>query len=373
MLIMLIAAGCVFGGIAGYHAMGNMMMKKYFSSQTAPAVSVSVMKAPVEEWQSEIKAVGTLRASHGVDVSTESAGQVREVSFNSGDMVTQGKLLLELNADTDIAQLRALQASAALSRSVYDRDKKQFEIQAVSQSVLDADAAELKVRMANVTRQMRLIEQKFIRAPFTGKLGISAISRGQYVNVGEKIVALQALDSVYVDFYVPQQDLSRMIVGQDLELFADPYPGKTFAGKIVAIDPVVAVDSRNVHIEAEVPNPAHELLPGMYVSVVVKIGRPFTQVTLPQTVIQYNPYGETVFIVSGDTTQTGSQGVKKARQVFVTLGDVRGDQVAVLKGVEAGDAVVTAGQHKLRNGVPVVVMSDQPQPGNDPAPHPVDQ
>jgi len=177
MFFMLIAVGVIFGGIYGYHSFGTMMMNKNFSSMKAPAVTVSTVKAETQPWQVKIKAVGTLRAQRSVALTSEISGQVQEVFIKSGESVEEGKLLLRLNADTDIAQLRALQASANLARTIYARDQKQFELQAVSKAVIDSDAAELKVRRAIVAQQMHVIVKKFIRAPFNGQLGICTINR----------------------------------------------------------------------------------------------------------------------------------------------------------------------------------------------------
>jgi membrane fusion protein (multidrug efflux system) len=371
MIGMLIVVGFIFGGIFGYHAFGNYMMNRHFATMQAPPVVVSTVKAQMQLWQPKIKAVGSLRAVQGVDVASEIAGIVEAVHFNSGDNVKEGEVLIDLNAEADIAQLQALEAAAELAQTVYDRDKKQFEIQAVSQAVVDADAAELKARKAQKDQQAALVAKKKIRAVFGGKLGISMVNPGQYLNPGEKIVTLQALDTVYVDFYLPQQELSRLAIGQAVNVATDAFPGRVFEGTITSINTRIEPDTRNVQVEALVPNLKNELLPGMFVSVEVDVGKAQSYLTLPQTSVTYNPYGETVYVV--EAAKDGKEaGVLKVKQTFITVGETRGDQLSVLKGVNEGDIVVSSGQHKLKNGS-VVIINDQVQPGNDAAPAPVDQ
>lgn len=372
MFVMLVVAGIVFGGILGYQAVGSYMMKKYFASMPVPPVVVATVKAELQSWQPRIRAAGSLRAVQGVDVASEIPGIVEAVYIKSGVEVKAGQVLLDLNAATDMAQLQALEAAVEQAQTVYDRDRKQLKIQAVSQAVVDADAAELKGRRARQAEQAAVVAKKKIRAPFSGKLGISAVSAGQYLNAGEKIVALQALDAVYADFFLPQQELSRLAVGQAVSVSIDAFSGRFFSGAITAINSRIEADTRNVRVEALIPNPAHELLAGMFVSVVIEAGAAVEYITLPQTAVAFNPYGETVFVVDASVPEAQGVSVMKARQIFITVGETRGDQLSVLKGISVGDTIVSSGQHKLRNGS-IVIVDNQVQPGNDPAPAPVDQ
>lgn len=371
MVIMLIAVGVIFGGIFGYQAFMSYMMKKYMAAGGAPVVTVSAVKAAYDEWQPQISAVGTLRAVRGVDVTTEAAGLVQSVNFKSAEEVKSGQLLVQLNADTDNAQLNTLTAARDLSQSVYERNKKQYQAQAISQAALDADAADLKVKQAQVAQQEAQVVKKSIRAPFSGRLGISSVNPGQYLNPGEKIVTLQALDSVFIDFYLPQQELARIAKGQSIVAVTDTYPSKKFNGKITAISPKVDRETRNVQIEAVLANPRHELLPGMYAAIKVQAGKVERYLTIPRTAVTFNPYGETVYIIEEKGTDKDGKPSLNVRQTFITLGPARGDQVAILKGVQEGDSVVTAGQLKLRSGSPVVI-DNTVQPLNDPHPAPKD-
>jgi membrane fusion protein (multidrug efflux system) len=371
MAIMLLAVGLLVGAIFGYHAYNSRMMKKSMASFQPPPVTVTAMKAEYQSWQPQLQSVGSLRAVRGVDVTSEVSGLVRTVHFKSGDDAKEGQMLLQLNADSDIAHLRSLEAEAALAQTVYERDKKQFTVQAISQAALDADASDLKNKKAQVAEQAALVDKKTIRAPFAGRLGISTVNPGQYVNPGDKIVTLQSLDAIYADFYLPQQELSRISLGQAVVATTDTYPGRTFTGRITTIDPKVDAATRNVQVEATVSNPGHKLLPGMYASVEVKAGAVQRFLTLPQTAVTFNPYGETVFVVE---TGKGLEGkpVLTVRQTFVTTGATRGDQIAILKGIKEGEVVVTSGQLKLKNGSRVII-DNKVMPSDEAAPLPKDE
>jgi membrane fusion protein (multidrug efflux system) len=373
MLIMLIGVGLLFGGIFAYKAFVSYKMKKSMSAaQALPAVTVSAIKVEYVPWQPQLKAIGSLRAVRGVDVTSEIAGLVQTIHFKSGDKVAAGQLLMQLNADSDMALLHSLEAAADLADTVFERDKKQYEVQAVSKATLDADAADLKVKRAQVRQQAAIVDKKSIRAPFAGRLGISTVNPGQYINPGDKVVTLQSLDQIYTDFYLPQQELSRISLGQPIVVTADTYPGRTFRGKVTAVNPKVDPDTRNFQVEATIANPRHELLPGMYVSVEVKAGAVQSYLTLPQTAVTFSPYGETVFIVEESGKGPDGKSLLIVRQTFVTVGPTRGDQIAILKGINENDTVVTSGQLKLKNGSRVII-NNQVQPSNEAAPMPPDE
>ncbi len=371
MIIMLLIVGVLFGGIFGFKMVQARMMKKYMKFQIPPA-TVTAIKAELQSWQPQLKAVGSLRAVRGVDVTSEISGLVRSIEFKSGDTVTTGQVLVQLNADADIAQLQALQAAADLANTTYERDKKQFEVQAVSQAALDAEAADLRSKLAQVAQQKALVDKKTIRAPFSGKLGISTVNLGQYVTPGDKIVTLQELNPLYVDFYLPQQELSRTKRGQPVVVGTDTYPGRTFSGKITVINPKVDPETRNFQVEATIFNPRHELLPGMYATVDVRAGAVQRYLTVPQTAVTYSPYGDTVFIVHEKGKGPDGKPLLIVQQAFITVGSTRGDQVAILTGVKEGDLVATSGQLKLKNGS-AVIINNTVQPTNEEAPKPEDQ
>ena len=370
MAIMLVAVAILLGGIVGFNLFKGYMMQKYMASAPVPAATVSAMTADYQEWQPQISAVGTLRAVRGVDVTTEVAGLVRSIEFKSGEEVRSGQVLVRLNADSDLAQLHALEAAADLANTVYERDKQQLAAEVISKAQVDTDAADLKSKRALAAQQAAVAEKKTIRAPFAGKLGITTVNPGQYLNAGDKVVTLQTIDPIYIDFNLPQQQLPQVSLGQKVVLTTDAYAGVNFEGKINAINPRVDPSTRNVQIEATVPNPKRQLLPGMFATVKVNSGEQQRYLTLPQTAITYNPYGSTVYVIK-PSDQKDAQGHLQltAQQVFVTPGPTRGDQVAILKGIEPGAQVVTSGAVKLKNGMPVVI-NNSVQPSNSPNPTP---
>jgi membrane fusion protein (multidrug efflux system) len=373
MVIMLVSVAIVFGLIFGFQVFKGIMIKKFIAAASNPPQTVSAGKAGYSEWQPKIEAVGSLRAVKGADLSLEVSGVVESIGFNSGDDVKEGAPLLKLRTADDVARLHSLEAMAELSEITYDRDQKQFKMQAVSQATLDTDAANLKNAHAQVSQQQAVIDKKLLRAPFAGHLGIRAVDLGQYLGPGTVIVTLQALDPIFVDFFVPQQSVDQVTIGQPVTVKIDAFKDQTFTGEVSAINPKVDTGSRNVQVRATLKNPDHKLLPGMYATVDIATGAPKNYITLPQTAITYNPYGDTVYVVvEGKDRDTGGKPQRVARQTFVTVGPTRGDQVAVLKGIEDGDMVVTAGQIKLHNGS-VVMIDNSVTPTADAAPLPIDR
>ena len=372
MVIMLMAVGVVFGGIFGFQAFKGAMIKKFMSAQAQPPQTVTTVVASSQEWQPQIKAVGSLRAMRGADLAPEVAGLVAAIQFKSGDEVKAGDLLVQLRADSDQARLHSLQANAELADATFKRDQELIKVHAISQATYDADAANLKSTRALAAEQQALVAKKFIRAPFAGRIGIRQVDVGQFIKEGEKIATLQVLDPIYVDFYVPQQELSRLKVGEAVTAATDTFPDETFKGEISAIDPKVDTDTRNVQVRATLKNPEHKLLPGMFATVSIQSGKPQDFVTLPQTAITFSPYGDTVFLVEEKGKGADGKPAKVAKQSFVTTGRTRGDQVAILKGVKAGDTVVSSGQLKLKNGTPLIV-NNTVTPADNPAPKPQDQ
>jgi len=373
MIIMLVAVGIVLGLIFAFEGiLRPYFIKQFIATLANPPQTVSTIVARVEPWQKQLQAVGSLRAARGADLSSQVAGTVAAVHFESGVDVAEGTLLVELSAQDDIAKLNALKATAALARITYERDLRQLKAQAVSQQVVDTDEQNLKADEAQVAQQQATVDYKFIRAPFAGKLGIRQVDVGQYLSAGTTIVTLQALDPIYVDFTLPQQALAQIKVGQKVSVAVDTFPGEKFAGTILAVNSKVDSATRNVQVRATLGNPDHRLVPGMFASVSIDVGTPEPYVTLPQTAITYNPFGSTVYLVEDKGKDAAGKEQIAAQQVFVTTGDTRGDQVAILKGVNEGQTVVTAGQMKLRNGSPLAI-NNTVQPADDPNPKPIDQ
>jgi len=394
MIIMIVAVLALIGIIAGIKVL--MIMNMLSGMKPPPPAVITSAKTSYQQWQPELRAVGTLRAARGADLALEVAGLVGRVNVRSGDDVKAGQLLLELVTTDEVANLHQLEAQTALAQLTFERAKKQIAVHVIAQADYDNAAADLKVKQAAVAQQQAIISKKQLRAPFAGRAGIVTITPGSYLNAGTVIVTLQQLDPEYVDFFVPQKSLGQVQVGRSATLTLDAFPGKSFSSTVNAVNPRVDTDTRNVLVEARVPNPDRLLSPGMFVNVAVESGSQQRYLTLPQTAVVYNPYGETVYVVRTKSQFDADQAAaapkdadpvdkppapKKAskgpaqlpadalvvEQTFVTTGPTRGDQVAILSGIEAGVEVVTSGQIKLKNGAPVridnsVRPSDNPNP-----------
>lgn len=371
MIIMLIVVGIVLGGFFGFQAFKGSMIKQFMAAGANPPQTVSTIKAEYTEWQPEMRAVGSLRAVNGAEISSEASGIVDEVLFNSGDNVDADTIILKIRAEDETAQLQSARAEARLAEINYQRDLKQLKAQTISQATLDASEANLAVARAKVAERDSQLEKKIIKAPFTGQLGIRQVDIGQFLTAGTNIVTLQQLDPIYVDFFVPQKHLQKIKLGLTVSAVTDAYANESFTGTITAINAKVESETRNILVRATIPNPDLKLRPGMYANVAIASGETEKYLTLPQTAITYNPYGNSVYLVKDNGQDDKGQPQLKAEQVFVTTGERRGDQVAILSGVQEGDTVITAGQVKLRPGSPVIINNDV-QPSNDPAPAPKD-
>jgi len=372
MLIMLILVGAVLGGLFGFKAFVNGKIKEAMAGMANMPQTVSATKAETSDWQPKIDAVGSLRAVRGAELSLEVPGVVETISFQSGDEVKAGQVLLTLRKEDEEARLQSLEATASLAQITYDRDLKQLKAQAISQAIVDNDEANLRNARAQVAVQKAILDKKTLRAPFDGKLGLRQVDLGQFLAAGTMIATLQAMDPIFVDFLLPQQAVAQIAVGDRVRAKIDAFPGRVFEGKITAINPKIETGSRNVQVRATLPNADQKLMPGMFAAVELDTGAAQRLVTLPQTAVSYNPYGSLVYIVDDKGKGADAKPELVARQVFVTTGATRGDQVAILKGVSEGDTVVTSGQIKLRNGVPVLV-DNRAVPTNDANPKIVDK
>jgi membrane fusion protein (multidrug efflux system) len=368
MIVMLLIVGVILGGVFGWGFVRSIFIAKFLAGFGNQVQTVATITAEPSSWQPSLSAVGSLTAVNGAELSSEVSGTVDTLHFESGADVPAGALLLTLRADNDPAVLAQLQATAKLDAVNYQRDLKQFKADAVAKAQVDTDAATLASAQAQVAAQQALMAEKQIRAPFAGRLGIRQVDVGQYLTAGTAIVSLQQLNPLFVDFYLPQQALSQISIGQDVSVAVDAYPGKIFDGKITAIDSTVDTASRNIEVRATLANDDLTLRPGMFATVNINVGASQNFITLPQTAISYNPYGDTVFIVAHGTDSAGKDELL-AHETFVTTGLARGDQVAVVNGLNPGDVVVTAGQLKLHNGTPVTI-NNTVLPADSPNPNP---
>jgi membrane fusion protein (multidrug efflux system) len=350
---------------------GKTQLIKYFISGAGlPPQTVSTMTVASEFWQPSLTSVGNVRAFKGVELSTEIGGLVQSVLVKSGQDVKEGELLIKLTDASDVAQLNSLRALADLAKVINERDRQQLEIQAISKNVFDTSRADAASKQAQVEQQLAVIAKKNLKAPFSGRVGIISINPGLYVASGDKLLTLQTLDPIYVDFNLPQNNAEQVAVGQEVVVTTDAFKNKSFTGKITAVSPKVDTNTRNILVEAKLANPDKKILPGMFANVNIKSGEEVKLLTLPQTAVTYNPYGSIVFItkLNGKTGKDGKP-QSEAQQVFVTTGATRGDQVSILKGLEEGQTVVTSGQMKLKNGTPLII-NNKVQPANSPDPKP---
>lgn len=336
-----------------------------YAAYQPPPEAVTTIVARQERWPSTMTAVGTVAAVRGVTVSADLPGIIERIAFDSGKAVSEGDLLVELDTRQERAQLTAAEAKRDLARANRDRSRSLLDERIVSQAEFDAADAEYKSAEADAAEIRAAIARKTIRAPFSGVLGIRQINPGQYVSAGSAIVPLQSLSPIYVNFAVPQQDVAVLKPGTEVRASVET-GGRQLTGRVTAIDSVIDPATRNVQIQATFANPDSSLRPGMFVRATVAIGDSRSVIALPGSAINYAPYGDSVFVVARLKDSKGKtyQGV---REQFVKVGSARGDQVAVVAGVQAGEEVVTSGVFKLRNNAAIQINNDV-QPSNNPAP-----
>lgn len=335
-----------------------------------PPEAVTSIVAKEEHWPATASVIGTMEAVQGVEVSADLPGIVAKINFESGQYVQKGDVLVELDTRQERSQLAAQEAQRDLAQVNYARSQELLKQGVISRSDYDRATADHKQTQANVEETRATIERKTIRAPFSGVLGIRKVNLGQYLAAGAPIVPLQSLNPIYVDFGVPQQDGTKVRVGSTLRVTAEDLAGKTFTGRVSALDSVVDQTTRNLQIQATLPNPDGKLKPGMFVNVEFGVGAARDVVTLPASAISYAPYGDSVFVIT-DLKDPQGHGYRGVRQQFVKVEGTRGDQVAIVSGVNPGDEVVTSGVFKLRTGAAVTV-NNKVQPENNPAPKPSD-
>jgi membrane fusion protein, multidrug efflux system len=333
-----------------------------------PPEAVTTIVAGQEEWPSTLTSIGTAAAVRGVTVSADLPGVVDRIAFESGQSVRDGDVLAVLDTRQERAQLAAAEAQRDLAHVSFERMEGLLNQRVISKAEFDRATAERRESDARVGEIRAAIDRKTIRAPFAGILGIRHVNLGQYLSGGDALVTLEALNPIYVNFGVPQQAVGQIRVGGGVRVTTDDLAGIDFRGRITAIDSVVDETTRNVQVQATFGNPNAKLRPGMFVQSEVVLGATRQVVSLPASAISYAPFGDSVFVVA-DMKRDNGQIYKGVRQQFVKLGGTRGDQIAVVSGIKAGDEVVTSGVFKLRNGAPVLI-NNTVRPGNNPKPKP---
>lgn len=371
MILMLAVALAVAGGLGFVKYRQISAAIAMGASFQPPASAVTTVVAQRETWASTLGVIGTAAAIQGVTVSADLPGTVDKINFESGKPVKAGDILVELDTRQERAQLAAAESDRDLARINYAREQKLVGEGVVARTEFDNAEAQQKSTEAHVGEIRATIDRKTIRAPFAGILGIRQINLGQYLAAGQAIVSLQALNPIYVNFGVPQQQAASVQVGRVLRVTSDELRGVEFSGRVTAVDSVVDESTRNLQIQATLPNPGGKLRPGMFVQVEVGLGARSDLIPLPASAINYAPYGDSVFVVADLRDPKSGKTYKGVRQQFVKVSGSRGDQVGVISGVNPGDEVVTSGVFKLRNGASVQV-NNKVQPSNNPKPKPED-
>ncbi len=342
---------------------------KNFAKFQPPPAAVTTIVAQRDNWPATLNAIGTVEAVRGVTVSADLPGIVDRIEFDSGKSVREGDVLVELDTRQERAQLAAAEAQRDLARINFQRLQRLVKEGVFPQADYDKAEAEDRANDAKVQEIRATIERKTIRAPFSGTLGIRQVNLGQYLAAGTAVVPLQSLQPIYVNFGVPQEQARQVQAGRTVHITADDLPGRTFTGRVTAIDSVLDEKTRNVQVQVTVENADRKLRPGMFVKAELGTGSARPMITLPASAISYAPYGDSVFVVT-DMTGPNGQKYRGVRQQFVKVEGSRGDQVAV-SGIKPGDEVVSSGVFKLRNGAAVQV-NNKVQPENSPAPKPED-
>lgn len=354
-VLTLILVVVLVGALAGIKGLQFKTMFAQGANFAPPPETVTTAEVKPDTWQPTLTAVGSVAAVQGVMLSAEMAGSVKNIAFESGATVRAGELLVELDSSVEQAQLRSALASADLARLNLERARDLRGKSMVSQADLDSAEAQAKQANAQIDNIRAVIAKKTIRAPFAGRTGIRQVNLGQFLDNGAAIVTLQSLDPVYVDFALPQQNLSQLGVGMTVRVTTDAFPGQSFTGKLTAINSEVDAVTRNVRLQATLANPAGKLRPGMYVNVAADLPEMERVLMIPATAVLYAPYGDSVFVVEDKKDEkTGAVG-KVLNQKFVRLGKTRGDFVVVVSGLDVDQTIVTTGVFKLRNGMSVVI------------------
>jgi membrane fusion protein, multidrug efflux system len=370
MILMLVTLGLLIAGLGFYKYSQIQQSIALNSSYRPPPVTVTSAKASLETWQDAIHSVGQFSSYRGVTVSAEEEGKLITMPVQSGSAVKEGDLIAQQDVAVEEAQIKSLMAKAELAVTTLNRLQQMSGTGAVAQKELDDAEAQLKATAADAEELKNTIERKTIRAPFNGRLGIRQAQVGQYLSKANPIILLQTLDPIYIDFTVPQQNISVVKEGQTIVVQVDAFPGKQFTAKISAISPEVNQTTRTIQIQATLENKDETLRPGMYATVSALVNKQDKYITIPSTAINHAPYGNSVFVIENLKDPKGNDYLG-VRQEFVKTGATRGDQIAILKGLKEDEQVVTAGLFKLQPGAAVKV-DNTITPSNKANPNPAD-
>jgi membrane fusion protein (multidrug efflux system) len=351
-IVGLLAVLLILGGIKAWQIMTLVSAGK---KMTPPPMTVTSAEVKLGDWQPMLTAVGSVAPVQGAMISAELAGTVAEIAFESGKLVKKGDVLLKLDASAEEAQLRSAQADSELAGKDFERAKDLTTRKVISAAELDAAQSKYSQKKAAVENMQSVIDKKQIRAPFDGIAGIRAVNPGQMVKVGDGLVSLQAMDRVFIDFSLPQQQLADVTPDLPVKVTTDAIPNREFEGKLTAINSTIDPATRNVSLQATLENSDHALRAGMFARVRVLLPQQKQTLFIPSTSVSYAPYGNSIFVIEKKTDEKTKQEALVLRQAFIRTGETRGDFVAITDGAKAGEQIVSTGVFKLRNGMNVVI------------------
>jgi membrane fusion protein, multidrug efflux system len=345
------------GALVGFNAFRSHMIAQFFANNKPPPSNVSVAEANAEVIPNLLTAVGDLAAVHQVNVTSDVSGRVTDIMFTPGAHVKAGTPLVQLFDAPDQGDLANFKAQATVGQLSLDRAKQLAARQFGPQATADQAQAAYDQALAGIAKTEALISQKLVRAPFDGELGVRHIDLGQYLSAGTQIVTLTDLSVLYANFTVTEKDSAQLKVGQVVRIAVDAYPGRTFEGKITTIEPQVATDTRNIHVQATIANPDEVLKPGMFATTTVVLPDKPPVVTVPETAVDYTLYGDSVFLITEKKADDGKSSLTAVRTFVQTGSRIKG-RAEILKGLKPGDQVVAVGQLKLQSGAAVVISKD---------------
>jgi membrane fusion protein, multidrug efflux system len=365
--------GAVFGVLALFFVLADVKAFQFRKMSSSPMVMppTTVTSAPVkeEDWAPMLSAVGSISAVEGAVVSSELGGVVQQVAFENGGTAKKGDLLVQLDASAEEAQLHSAEADLELAKADLERSRGLAASKVISKAEFDAAEAKYKQKAATVDQMRSMIAKKTVRAPFEGQLGIRQVNVGQMINAGQQVVALTALDQVFVDFALPQQELAKLSSGLEVRVRSDALPDHEFKGKLTAVNSMVDTVTRNITLQATLENHDHALRPGMFAKVEVELPKKKKTLVVPGSAISYAPFGDSVFVIEKKKDEKTGKESQTIRQQFVRVGEARGDFVAITEGLKANETIVSTGVFKLRNGMPVTINNDlAPKPQVNPTP-----
>ncbi len=353
-ILAILALVLVFGGVIGFKLYKQAAIRDYLDNRGTPAVHVNGVVAEAETWQQHLAAIGSLRAQHGVDIRSEVDGVIGRVHVDSGQSVKTGDLLVELDDSVDRAVLKSTRIRLETVQRHFERDRSLFERKLISEETFDNSHSEYKSADALVEETQAIIDKKAIRAPFAGTLGIHNLVEGHYLEPGDEVVTLQALDTLYLDLHLPEKELERLRSGQRVTFTVASHGNRKFSAEVRFVDVLVQTATRNVLVRAEVDNASHDLLPGMFANVTVILDEAREVVTVPREAVAFSLYGETVFLLEKEEKVEPDKINWIARHQAVNTGKVRDGRIAV-EGLSAGQVIALDTHHRLLEGSPVVI------------------